>query len=297
MTIENKQYTIGGIRFNVNFLCPLFQFSSKGESYYFEKASDKDVDWTINFNSEISEDISDCETVFIGSDKFDIEMPFKWSVTQINNQFGLSFEFENDPNIKKGIAKVDKDSKIIDISLALKNNHSFDLDPFIYPLGILLLQYIAYLNKGFVIHASTVKHKDKGYLFSAISGTGKSTMANIWKSIGATIINDDRLLIMPDKDGFRAYNTPMAYYQDTSKNVLLHKVFIIKQSPNNYIKQLPTLQGTLSLLGNCMQFQYNEDQIQQRIDTIHTIAEHNGIYECGFKPDTDITKLILEELG
>ena len=297
-TKNSRQYTIGGIRFKANFLCPFFRFDTEGGSFYFqEDKTDCEHEWTLNYNASHTTNAINWETIFHGSESFDVDLPYKWSVVRIDKADAIYVEFEDDPNIINALATIDIKNNQVNIDLTIRNNQPFSFDPFIHPLGILVLQYLVYLYGGFVIHASTVSYRNKGFLFSAVSGTGKSTMANIWKQYGATIINDDRLIILPHKDGFKAYNTPMQYYKDKSKEVVLHKVFLINQSPNNYIKQLPVLKGALGMLGNCMQFQYDEHQINSRLEALIKISEGCGVYECGFKPDKEIVELILKELA
>ncbi len=298
MVYNTKQYSIGGIRFKVNFLSPFFGFDKFGGSLHFEHSSSKcRNDWFINFNTVKHLNSLEWKTIFTGADHFEKEMPYKWSVIQLNQHTGIHFEFANDPDLHGGVAIINEENKTITASLELRYQKNILIDPFFHPFGIHILQYIAHLNKGFIIHASTVCYNNKGYLFSAVSGTGKSTMAGLWQQCGATIINDDRLMIMPEGGEYIAYNTPMPYYQDIKKNVKLHKAFLIKQSADNYIKPLSVLHGTLGLLGNCMQYQYNENQVQQRLSALNAIAETYGVYECGFKPDTDIVKLIQKQFG
>ncbi len=298
-SIKNtRYYTIGGIRFQVNFLSPFFDFDNQGGSHLFQDTSHSDAPtWTLNFHSCKKELSHDWTYVFKGSEQFEEELPYKWSVIKKDHLEGIYAEFEDKHFIDTAICYINKKEHTVDVQIKHSDSISYSLDPFFHPLGILLLQYLVHYYKGFVIHASTVSYKGKGYLFSAVSGTGKSTMAGLWQKYGATIINDDRLIIMSTNDGFRAFNTPMPYYQDKNKEVQLHKLFLIKQSPDNYLKKLPVLKGALGLMGNCMQFQYNESQVQNRLNTLLALTESCGVYECGFKPDTDIIELILNEFG
>ncbi|MBS2211145.1 hypothetical protein KEM09_07020 [Carboxylicivirga mesophila] len=295
---KTQQYTIGGIRFTVNLLCPLFDFDPMGGSSNFSSVQPTSLnEWTINIRLTEKINHREINHIFTGADKFDTEIPYKWSVIRNSEDEGIFVEFENHQYIKEALANISIQRKEIGIDICAQHLQAFSFDPFFHPLGILLLQYIIHQYGGFVIHASTVEYKDKGYLFSAVSGTGKSTMAELWRQQGATIINDDRLIILPDKEGFVTYNTPMPYYQDNYKSVRLHKTFLISQSPHNYIKKLPAIKGTMGLLSNCMQFQYDEQQVQSRLDALLTIAESCGVYECGFKPDNEIVNLILQKLG
>jgi len=46
-----------------------------------------------------------------------------------------------------------------------------------------------------MIHASGVNNAGHGYIFSGVSGKGKSTMAKLWDNSGARVIHDDRLIL------------------------------------------------------------------------------------------------------
>lgn len=45
------------------------------------------------------------------------------------------------------------------------------------------MELVFIINQGFQLHASVINWKDKGILFSAPSGTGKSTQADLWKNM------------------------------------------------------------------------------------------------------------------
>ena len=58
-----------------------------------------------------------------------------------------------------------------------------------------LADYICDYNR-ILMHGSAIAINGKGYIFTALSGTGKSTQAEYWKQMrGAEIINGDRVLI------------------------------------------------------------------------------------------------------
>ena len=82
-------------------------------------------------------------------------------------------------------------------------------DPLEYPLDGLILYYLTVINNDIMIHASGVNYAGKGFLFSGVSGKGKSTMAGIWDNRGAKVIHDDRLIIRKTGDGYRMFNTPV----------------------------------------------------------------------------------------
>lgn len=71
--------------------------------------------------------------------------------------------------------------------------------------------YFIESGKGFVFHGSAVKYKGKAYVFTGVSGAGKSTQAALWKSVlgeNVTYINDDKPIIKKINGEFFVFGTP-----------------------------------------------------------------------------------------
>jgi hypothetical protein len=72
-------------------------------------------------------------------------------------------------------------------------------------------------HQGIVIHASAIEHNGKGIIFSAPSGTGKSTQASLWeKYMGARVLNDDCPVIRIDDGHPNVYGTPCSGSTESS---------------------------------------------------------------------------------
>jgi len=75
-------------------------------------------------------------------------------------------------------------------------------------------KFYEYLNEfdGMVLHSSAVVLDGKAYLFSAQSGTGKSTHTAIWRQVfgddRVRILNDDKPVIRFENGTWYAYGTP-----------------------------------------------------------------------------------------
>lgn len=99
------------------------------------------------------------------------------------------------------------------------------------PLHHLLLKHGA-----FILHASYILINGEAILFSAPSGTGKSTQAELWKKYrGAEIINGDRVLVRKSEKGFTAGGI---YYSGTSEycenvSAPIRAIVLLGQAENN----------------------------------------------------------------
>ena len=80
--------------------------------------------------------------------------------------------------------------------------------PLEYPLEDLLFRHLLADRDAVLVHACGVSWRNAGYLFVGSSGAGKSTTACLWRSAGATILNDDRIVLEASRDGDWIHPTP-----------------------------------------------------------------------------------------
>lgn len=92
-----------------------------------------------------------------------------------------------------------------------------------------------------LLHASFVKYRENGILFSAPSGTGKSTQAELWrKGMGAQIINGDRVAICRTQQKWTAWGIPYAGTSRIYRNdhAPISAVVVLRQAKHNRIQRL-----------------------------------------------------------
>ena len=94
-----------------------------------------------------------------------------------------------------------------------------------------------------VFHGAVIEYGGKGYLFTAPSGTGKTTHIRLWKKFlgdRASIVNGDKPILNIEKEGTFAYATPYAgkeKYQNHS-SVKLNGICLIKRGETNRIERV-----------------------------------------------------------
>jgi hypothetical protein len=82
------------------------------------------------------------------------------------------------------------------------------LYPLEYPLEDLLFRHLMVEDDALLVHACGVSWNSAGYLFVGSSGAGKSTTARLWRAAGATVLNDDRVVLEAGRDGVWIHPTP-----------------------------------------------------------------------------------------
>ena len=142
-----------------------------------------------------------------------------------------------------------------------------------------------------MMHASCAFDGQRGRMFSGFSGVGKSTMSRIWAEAGSTIINDDRLIIREINNEFFVYNTPM-YYKDLSKKAPLNAVYLIHHSPENKIQKLKGALAASRTMAFCIQNNYDQHFVADRLDFFVRLAAAMDIYDLGFVPDNSVIEFI-----
>jgi hypothetical protein len=165
------------------------------------------------------------------------------------------------------------------------------VNPLSFPIGPLIFYYSLTFCDGIMIHASGIKYQDKGYIFSGVSGIGKTTISNIWLESGGTLINDDRLLLMNDQGNFTMFNSPMAYHQDVKKNPV-STIFLLKQSRKNFFDKLSKGAALARVLSLCIQHDHDKRLVDSLMKNVHKLIEQIPVYELGFKPDRSIVEFV-----
>ncbi len=95
---------------------------------------------------------------------------------------------------------------------------------------------------GVMLHASCVQYENYAYLFSANSGTGKSTHTHLWlkKFPTAEILNDDKPAIRYIDGKFYAFGTPWSGKNDESINTKteIAGITFLSRAENNEIERV-----------------------------------------------------------
>ncbi len=96
----------------------------------------------------------------------------------------------------------------------------------------------------FVFHGAAISYKGNAYIFTAPSGTGKSTHIKLWhEHIGSAvdIINGDKPILKVDEGDVTVYSSPWAGKEHWNKNTSapLSAICIINRGKENRIKMLP----------------------------------------------------------
>lgn len=106
----------------------------------------------------------------------------------------------------------------------------------------------------FLFHGSALSVDGQAYLFTAPSGTGKSTHARLWREMlgdKVSMVNDDKPLIRVTADAVYVCGTPWdgKHRLSTNCEVPLRAICILSRDAKNHIEKVSPKEAYATLLG------------------------------------------------
>ncbi len=146
--------------------------------------------------------------------------------------------------------------------------------------GTFFYEQLANYN-GIMLHSSCVEYNGKAYLFSAPSGTGKSTHTHLWLKYlpGSRIINDDKPAIRIVNGKALAYGTPWSGKTDESVNegVEIGGICFLGRGENK-IKRLPGILAIKKFMDQTVRPK-NKELMEKMLDTLNVLLTNVPVYE------------------
>ena len=145
----------------------------------------------------------------------------------------------------------------------------------------------------FLMHGAVVAVGDKAWLFTAPSGTGKTTHINLWlKNFpGSYVVNGDKPLIRVG-DECTVYGTPWAGKEGMNRNVgvKLCGIVILNRGAENRIEKVPMTQ----ILPVLIQQSYrpkDKVELEKTLSLLSRLGKKIPMYQlyCNMNPDAAFT--------
>ncbi len=141
----------------------------------------------------------------------------------------------------------------------------------------LMYLYLAQKKGRFAIHSASILYKGKAWLFSGISGTGKSTHTNLWNELyDVHRINGDLNLLGWNDGKIIVYGMPWCGTSEISdvNSYPLGGVILLRQYPENKIVELPGDKKALHVMERMISPVWHEEQMLSNLAFAELVAEH-----------------------
>lgn len=152
---------------------------------------------------------------------------------------------------------------------------------------------------GVVLHSSYVlTQQGDAVLFSAPSGTGKSTQAELWRKFaGVRVINGDRALVKA-KNGVTANGILFSGTSGISENVTapLRAIVLLRQSEKNEIRAASGKEAFMRLLPQCSYYPDEEENLRLVTEILADVISAVPVYDFGCVPDESAVTALNEVL-
>ena len=160
--------------------------------------------------------------------------------------------------------------------------------------------YTAQAHNIFAIHSASILYRDKAWLFTGPSGTGKSTHTNLWKELYNTpIINGDLNLLEITKDGLAVvHGLPWCGTSGISdtKSYPLGGVVILKQDKNNRILELSPVKQTLGIMHRLISPVWTSQQLITNLNFSEKLSSKIMICRLYCTKDDEAAKVMRQKI-
>ena len=158
----------------------------------------------------------------------------------------------------------------------------------------------ACLHQTMMMHASAVKYRNQAVLFTAPSGTGKTTQAELWQQYtDASILNGDRVFIKQETDRkLTAWGSPWAgsspYIVNDRAEVAA--VVVLEQAGYESLDRIPPLEAMAELSDNAFLPLWDEKCLQGMLGVLDCLLESVPVYRLCCRPNEASVRLVRDEI-
>ena len=147
---------------------------------------------------------------------------------------------------------------------------------------------------GFLLHAASGIRDGRAFIFTGVSGAGKTTITRLAPP-DVALLSDEISFIRPDPPAYRAYGTPfsgeLAKPGENSSAPVAALDFLAK-GPRNSIAEIGNSEAARRLMRNILFFAKDPDLVERLFDSACRFVETVPTYRLTFYPDERVWDLI-----
>lgn len=168
---------------------------------------------------------------------------------------------------------------------------------YVYPMDSVLRIFHTLLlapKGGFLLHASSAVRNGKAFVFSGVSGAGKTTISRLAPP-DVALLTDEMSYICPAGNGYRAFGTPFA--GDLGKSGVnisapLKEINMLAQGPANKREPLSTSKAVAALMRNILFFAADPEYVRMVFEAACRVASSVPVYRLTFLPTAEVWEMI-----
>ncbi|MBR1799979.1 MAG: hypothetical protein IJ767_00565 [Bacteroidaceae bacterium] len=146
-----------------------------------------------------------------------------------------------------------------------------------------------------LVHASVIRHDGRGYLFTAPSGTGKSTHTWLWHKYipGCDLMNDDNPVVRVVEGEARIYGSPWSGKTPCYRNIWapIGAITRIEQKPENTIRRMAVVEAFATLLPAVSSMKWDRRVYNGICQAIGHLLPTTPVFWLGCRPDEEAVRV------
>ncbi len=159
---------------------------------------------------------------------------------------------------------------------------------------VCLLSRLA-LDSGLLLHAAGVSIQDQGYVFTGASGTGKSTIAQLFADQGALILSDERVILRRQEASVTVYGTPWVGSGQYAAQVFRTLTGLYGISHGEHRHRVEPLSSTKTmslLLQQAFLPHWDRAAMEATLDFLASLTTHVPCFSLAFLKQADLVELL-----
>lgn len=147
---------------------------------------------------------------------------------------------------------------------------------------------------GFLMHAASAVRNGKAFIFTGVSGAGKTTLSRLAPP-DADVLSDEISYVRKEGGRYVAYGTPFAGELARAGENLrapLDTVYLLTQGPENRITDVDKAEAARTLLRNLLFFAEDNELVQAVFLSALDLVEHVPVRRLTFLPEPEAWNLI-----
>ncbi len=141
---------------------------------------------------------------------------------------------------------------------------------------------------GFLLHAASAICDGQAYLFSGVSGAGKTTLTRLAPP-QVTLLTDEISYIRCSPIGYSAHGTPFAgELAKAGENCVapVSALFLLEKGPENCVEELPSAEAVRRLMRNILFFAEDHELVEKLLATACDFVQRVPVRRLTFYPDS-----------
>jgi hypothetical protein len=147
---------------------------------------------------------------------------------------------------------------------------------------------------GFLLHAASAVRSGQSFLFTGVSGAGKTTISRLAPS-NVAVLTDEISYIRRRPSGYRAYGTPFSgELARVGENLSapFGALYFLEKGPVNSLEPIDDREAARALLRNILFFSHDEQLVKRVFDSAFEFVSCVATARLIFTPDERAWRLI-----